>query len=108
MNAAIGEMDRVTQRNAVAAGESAAAAQELNAQAEMMKQSVAELLCLVGGRRHSPPSALTMPVAAAGQLPDALGIHRNGNGHSVGKLGSNGTTSGRTAIPLETDFVTFR
>jgi uncharacterized phage infection (PIP) family protein YhgE len=49
INSAIGQMDKVTQSNAANAEESAAAAQELNAQAEVMKESVAELLQLVGG-----------------------------------------------------------
>jgi hemerythrin-like metal-binding protein len=49
INVAVGEMDKVTQSNAASAEESAAAAQELNAQAEMMKHAVAELLHLVNG-----------------------------------------------------------
>ena len=49
INTAVGQMDKVTQSNAATAEESAAAAEELNAQAEVMKQSVAELLQLVGG-----------------------------------------------------------
>jgi hemerythrin-like metal-binding protein len=48
VNTAVGQMDKVTQSNAASAEESAAAAQELNAQAITMKQSVAELLQLVG------------------------------------------------------------
>lgn len=52
INAAVGQMDKVTQSNAASAEESAAAAEELNAQAETMKQSVAELLRLVGGKVH--------------------------------------------------------
>ena len=49
INSAVGQMDKVTQANAASAEECAAAAQELNSQAELMKQSVSELLCLVGG-----------------------------------------------------------
>ena len=49
INAAIGQMDKVTQSNAAHAEESAAAAKELNAQAVTMKDSVNELLQLVGG-----------------------------------------------------------
>ncbi len=48
INSAVGQMDTVTQSNAASAEESAAAAEELSAQAEGMKQSVAELLQLVG------------------------------------------------------------
>ena len=46
---AIHEIDRVTQGNAAAAEESASASEELNAQAEMMKGSVSQLLAMVGG-----------------------------------------------------------
>ena len=49
INTAVGQMDKVTQSNAASAEESAAAAEELNAQADIMKQSVAELLQLVDG-----------------------------------------------------------
>jgi signal transduction histidine kinase len=48
INKAVGQMDKVTQANAASAEESAAAAQELNAQAAMMKQAVTELMELVG------------------------------------------------------------
>jgi methyl-accepting chemotaxis protein len=49
LNATVSQMDTVTQGNAASAEESASAAKELNAQAELMKQSVSELLQLVGG-----------------------------------------------------------
>ncbi|MBU0480195.1 MAG: CZB domain-containing protein [Proteobacteria bacterium] len=48
VNKAINEIDTVTQNNAANAEESAAASEELNAQAEMMKSLVDELLVLVG------------------------------------------------------------
>jgi ABC-type transporter Mla subunit MlaD len=68
INLAVGQVDKVTQSNAANAEECAAAAQELNAQAETMKQSVAELLQLVGAQkteaRHSPTSN---PLRAARQ-----------------------------------------
>lgn len=48
INNAVGQMDEVTQANAASAEESAAAAEELNQQAETMKASVAELLNLIG------------------------------------------------------------
>jgi len=61
INSAVGQMDKVTQSNAANAEESAAAAEELNAQAEIMKQSVAELLHLVGSRVPSNPTKSTIP-----------------------------------------------
>jgi hypothetical protein len=60
INTAVGQMDKVTQSNASCAEESAAAAQELNAQAEIMKQSVAELLRLVGHHSLANPAKPTM------------------------------------------------
>jgi methyl-accepting chemotaxis protein len=60
INTAVGQMDKVTQSNAASAEESAAAAQELNAQAEIMKQSVAELLRLVGGQALASPAQPTV------------------------------------------------
>ncbi len=53
INAAVSQMDKVTQKNAASAEESAAAAEELNAQALVMKQSVTELLKLVGGQNNA-------------------------------------------------------
>jgi len=49
------QMDKVTQANAE---ESAAAAQELNGQAEVMKQSVAELVRLVTGSQATSASSV--------------------------------------------------
>jgi len=48
INSAIAQMDRVTQNNAAHAEETATAAEELNAQAEMMKQDVGHLLHMIG------------------------------------------------------------
>jgi len=53
INAAVGQMDKVTQDNAANAEESAAAAEELNAQAEVMKESVRQLIQLVGAQSES-------------------------------------------------------
>jgi methyl-accepting chemotaxis protein len=59
VNTAVGQMDRVTQHNAANAEESAAAAQELNSQSELLKQAVADLLHLVDGsiRAAATPQA---------------------------------------------------
>jgi methyl-accepting chemotaxis protein len=50
VNTAVGQMDQVTQSSASNAEETAAAAEELNAQARAMHENVVELLRLVGGR----------------------------------------------------------
>jgi methyl-accepting chemotaxis protein len=49
VNTAVCQMDKVTQSNAANAEESASAAEELNAQAENLKESVNDLLTMVGG-----------------------------------------------------------
>ncbi|MGO8697394.1 MAG: bacteriohemerythrin [Limisphaerales bacterium] len=78
INMAVGQMDKVTQSNAAAAEESAASAQELSAQANIMKESVRELVRLVGGTNltgeHSdfspePPSPPANGRARAEALP---------------------------------------
>jgi hemerythrin-like metal-binding protein len=57
INTGVTQLDKVTQSNAATAEESAAAAEELNAQAEVMKQSVAELLAMVGGQSSGEAAA---------------------------------------------------
>jgi len=52
INKAVTEMDKVVQQNAANAEESASASEEMNAQAEQMKQSVNELMKLVGGAQN--------------------------------------------------------
>jgi methyl-accepting chemotaxis protein len=49
INTAVSQVDKVTQSNAASAEESAAAAEELSSQVIIMKESVKELLHLVGG-----------------------------------------------------------
>jgi methyl-accepting chemotaxis protein len=49
VNTAVGQMDKVTQTNAANAEESASASEELNAQAESLKDAVHQLQTLVGG-----------------------------------------------------------
>ena len=51
INIAISEMDKVTQQNAANAEESAAAAEELYSQAEVMNDYVGDLSALVSGER---------------------------------------------------------
>ena len=109
INTAVGQMDKVTQSNAANAEESAAAAQELNAQAATMKQSVNELLQLVGGAGQSDTSkAVTTPSSRASRQSAPVASPRaNGNGRSlVAPKASNG--NGRHAeIPMEGDFKDF-
>jgi methyl-accepting chemotaxis protein len=118
INQAVGQMDKVTQNNASSAEESAAAAEELNAQAETMKQSIGELVRLIGNSRHGhgKESSAAMPegtLARTRSTPPASSqkISRptvNGDGvrpvaTSVPSHGKNG----RNAIPLEDSFKEF-
>jgi len=63
INTAVSQMDKVTQSNAANAEESAAAAEELNAQGATMKDSVSELLHLVGasGQSSEPAPEVRIP-----------------------------------------------
>ena len=75
INAAITQMDQVTQSNSASAEESASAAEELDAQAASLKDMVGRLRQLVGGAEAepttSPPPALAARVAAPGGPPAA-------------------------------------
>jgi methyl-accepting chemotaxis protein len=113
VNTAVSQMDKVTQSNAASAEESAAAAEELNAQSETMKQSVGELLQLVGNSRNdagtyaasvngaqkNKPFSTTAPLTpVAKQL--------NGNGHHA-VAGKPVAATRRDEIPMEGDFKNF-
>jgi len=76
VTSAVAQMDKITQSNASSAEESAAAAEELNAQAQVMRQSVRSLQELIGGAtreemadepgpsRPAPQAAMVRPVPA--------------------------------------------
>jgi len=114
LTGAVSQMDKVTQSNAANAEESAAAAEELNAQATTMKESVTELLQLVGGNsqttvaRTTPtPSHAKSARMAAPKAKRPTTIHGNGNGHSHAEQAMSGKANGRSEIPLEGDFRNF-
>src|ERR1035437_1719972 len=94
INTAVLQMDKVTQSNAASAEECAAAAEELNAQAEIMKQSVAELLQLVGGggsdaakpASRAPHHNEFQSATPAARPPAPAGA--NGNGHRHASVAS--------------------
>jgi methyl-accepting chemotaxis protein len=68
VNTAVGQMDKVTQANASNAEETAAAAEELNAQAAMLRENVDDLMKLVGRNSSTTPPATapaTAPVVAS-------------------------------------------
>jgi methyl-accepting chemotaxis protein len=115
INVAVGQMDKVTQSNAATAEESAAAAEELNSQAEVMKESVAELLQLVGGNSDTgerKPAAYRRdiePVPASGPTAKRLGLATHRNGHSNGQAAPAPSTTARRRndIPMDGDFKDF-
>jgi len=112
INTAVGQMDKVTRSNAANAEESTAAAQELNAQAMTMKDSVNELLKLVGGLGNSPakPSipAEARQVAVTPQTSPNR-ITSNGHFHPAAKHAKApaAITYGREQIPMDGDFRDF-
>jgi methyl-accepting chemotaxis protein len=110
VNAAVGQMDKVTQSNAANAEESAAAAQELNSLAATMKESVADLLQLVGGGHDSGPrTTAPAPVAPKNRAsqPAARKFAGQRNGHSHVEPVAIGRAGSRSEIPMEGDFKDF-
>jgi methyl-accepting chemotaxis protein len=109
INTAVSQMDKVTQSNAANAEESAAAAQELNAQAVMMKEAVAKLLKLVGGQNQIREA---QPASPAGKSTSVRSASRRfdlgrSNGHSAASAGPVALKNGRTQIPLDGGFKDF-
>jgi methyl-accepting chemotaxis protein len=101
INVAVGQMDKVTQSNAANAEESAAAAEELNAQAAVMKEAVNELMQLVGGGDSRQEPAVT-----AGRPPVKAAPATNGHYPPVSKPAKPVVSAGthrRTEIPMEGD-----
>ena len=76
INTAVSQMDKVTQTNASGAEESAAAAEELNAQAATLKSCVDELLVLVNGQTDGVPAATSTSPGPQAALP--IPAHRTG------------------------------
>jgi methyl-accepting chemotaxis protein len=71
VNNAVGQMDKVTQSNASGAEETAAAAEELNAQAAALRDSVVELQNLVGVKSDPAIDTGRTVRPAAGSRPSA-------------------------------------
>lgn len=81
VNLAVTQMDKVTQSNAASAEESASASEKLNAQAQSMKETVAELAALVGGaglqRTTDRRFAAVVPATASQPKPIFSTAQRN-------------------------------
>lgn len=85
INAAVGEMDRVTQGNAAVAEESAAAALDLDAQAHSMREAVVDLQQVCGSSaagRATPTAATAVAILPAVRPAPGLRQRLHGNGHS--------------------------
>ena len=113
INTAVGQMDKVTQSNAANAEESAAAAEELNAQAISMKDSVAELLQLVGcAANRSEHTEPAMPKPEKKPFLKTPAAH-NGHNHAAKILSPERepapslVAARRDEIPLDGDFKDF-
>ena len=75
LNAAVGQMDKVTQANAANAEESASTAEELNAQASGLKRAVRELLRIIGQTGDlmgQDPKTSAHPTAQPRSTPGSL------------------------------------
>jgi len=73
INTAVAEMDKVTQRTAANAEESASASEELNAQAMQMRGFVEELMAVVGGSGAASSSSPLVQAAAPAPRRRAAG-----------------------------------
>ena len=105
VNIAVGQMDKVTQNNAASAEESASAAEELNSQAELMKQSVMELLQLLGSNRESTTrsASQTRRPLTARSAPKRL----PGNGSPPTAPATRAVANRQSEIPTTGDFKDF-
>ena len=108
INLAVGQMDKVTQGNAAGAEESAAAAQELGAQAALMQQAVGELMQLVGGTSEKAAANPDVLAPRLQQFQAAAKIAKkfapaNGSRHTPAATAGNR----RREIPLAGDFKDF-
>jgi len=92
INTAVGQMDKVTQSNSANSHESAAAAEQLNAQAQTMNESVRELLQLVGGQSDDENESGRHPLATPDRNPVTT------RSASRGKTFNHSARSSRTAL----------
>jgi methyl-accepting chemotaxis protein len=114
VNTAVSQMDKVTQSNAANAEESASAAEELNAQADALKDAVSELLQLVDGRQANHNSMAkassvkhehkVQKMASAKVSQMHTPARHNGGSHpALGAVKARQTSP----LPLEGDFKDF-
>lgn len=116
VNAAMSQMDKVTQSNAASAEESASASQELNAQAETLKATVADLNRLVGISApvgvsgQGPTGAIRARNVSLPKKPSLIAAAPRKNGHQPLPVSANTGRNGHRnedLIPMEDDFKNF-
>jgi methyl-accepting chemotaxis protein len=109
---AITEMDRVVQKNAANAEESASASEEMNAQAESMKEYVRDLVAIMGGSSQDGGRQIARRTAAPAQKFSGRNLLKALPGRSKGQdktvaLRSRQEVRPEQVIPLDDDFKEF-
>ena len=106
VNAAMSQIDGVTQRNAANAEQSASAAEEMNSQAGSTKESVAELAELVAGKHQTLALKAVAPGYEKENRAPVAQPHSDGRGNGQGSAGPGPATlpRSRRAISAQGDF----
>ncbi len=100
INLAVIQIDKVTQSSAATSEESAAASEELNAQAVGQKQSVAELISLVGGK-PAASAHRNKPVRSEGnRTPNQKKEAAGSPGQRHGNKNARVCDEDRSALPM--------
>lgn len=92
VNTAISEMDKIVQRNAANAEESASASEELNAQAEVLREYVGDLVKLVTGQKEH---GIKQSTAQSSKSPDKQ--------TKIKAIGQKNEISPQQIIPFDND-----
>jgi methyl-accepting chemotaxis protein len=98
INKAVGAMDRVIQQNAANAEESASASEEMNAQAEQMKDFVGRLLNVIIGNRQRNGIPQTKVLLVKGESKWSPGLRHEGR--EKGLLGKFRKVKPKRMIPM--------
>ncbi|HEY1173133.1 MAG TPA: methyl-accepting chemotaxis protein [Verrucomicrobiae bacterium] len=114
VNEAVTQMDKVTQGNAASAEESAAAAEELHAQAAALKGAVEQLQALVGGKgeaavtvNHAKPAAVAKSASGSKVLRPTV-TKASASKPSLATNGANGHNGKhQDPLPMEEAFKDF-
>ena len=91
VNVAVGQLDQVTQKNASGAEESASASEEMNSQAEGMKDMVRELTAVIGGVSASGSAPADMDRVMPPRHHQAIAPGRSTVTQHRSNRGTNGT-----------------